>query len=311
MANEAVEYIKDAWDSLVNGKKNKKKKDSAVTEIEEFINGYGQSKVPEKPVLPDTPEYTRMEYDAPDDEEIDSRAKSELDAYRNEGYGKIDKEINALREKYDSDLSAARENHEAAARKTEASYEAAKKNTDNDMLKRGIARSSIAANKRAELESGEAEAKARLAAEYKRIGDEITAEISSLSVKREQALGDFNIAYAAKLTERINELKDDRDKKAAEALKYNNSLAEKEYAAKVDKQMKESDLYGEALSQREKENKLGETDGRDYLVVYTAVAEKLRTINKNDAREIVLNNPNVRLGVGNTYYYKLYDEFCR
>ena len=49
----------------------------------------------------------------------------------------------------------------------------------------------------------------------------------------------------------------------------------------------------------------------DYLNVYNAIAAKLREINKNDAREIILNNPNVRESVGNTYYYKLYDEFCR
>ena len=77
--------------------------------------------------------------------------------------------------------------------------------------------------------------------------------------------------------------------------------------------MKESDLYSEALSQAEKEKKLsGESEESDYGKMYAFITEKLRSINKHDARDIVLNNPRIRGAVGNTYYYyKLYDEFCR
>lgn len=312
MANEAVEYIKDVWDGIVHGKKNKRKKSEAVNEIEEFLQEYAADKVPQKDVLPDVPAYERVTYEAPDDAQIEKDAQKELAAYKAQGEKGIEKEIDALRKQYDSQKETARTRHENAEKEASAEYEAAKRNTDHDMLKRGLARSSIAAGKKAALEQGEAEQKARLYATYAAQTQEIDDNIAALSVRREEALNDFNLSYAAKLTERINALKSEREEKTAAAVKYNNALAEKEHAAAVDKKMKESDLYSEALTQKQKENALyGEARESDYAAAYAVIAEKLRAIGKSDARDIVLNNPNVRGSVGNTYYYKLYDEFCR
>ncbi len=311
MENDGIRYLTELWDSLVNASENKKKKNSAIDEIEDFINSYGDSKVPSKPKLPDAPEYERLTYDAPSDESIREQAESELSSFKSQGEKGIDKEIQTLKEKYDSDLMSAKDSYDSAAKSAETSYEAAKRNVDNDMLKRGLARSSIAANKQAELESGAAAKKTNMANAYFKQVDELNSKISALESQRQEALNDFNLSYATRLTELVRQLTDERDKKATEALKYNNTLTEKEHAAQVDKQLKESDLYSEALSQREKENALGQATEKDYLEVYTEIASKLRTLNKNDAREIVLNNPNVRVSVGNTYYYKLYDEFCR
>ncbi len=310
--NKAVNYIREAIDSVFGGEENKKKRKTATDEINEFLDGMEKDKLPERPVLPDAPSFDRMEYDAPTNESIRDRAESELTDYRQNAVNGIEKEIAELDKKYNADIAAAKEQADSAANKTSAAYAEAKQNTDNDMLRRGIARSSIAANKKAALESGEAAAKAELYEEYGRQANELSQKISELSVKREQALNDFNLAYAAKLSDRINELYDERDKKVNEALKYNNSLAEKEHNAAVDKQMKESDLYSEALSQREKENNLGANSESGESEAYAFIAQKLREMNGADARDTVLNNPRIRAAVGNTYfYYKLYDEFCR
>lgn len=311
MANEAAEYIRELWDSLVHYKSNKKKKDSATQEIENYIDDYAQNKLPQKTELPQSPVYERMEADLPDDKALQAQAEQELSAYKAQGEKGVEKEIEALGEKYRSDIEAAGARTESARADTAGDYDTAKRNTDADMLKRGLARSSIAANKKAALEQNEAAAYAKISAAYNREVGELEKKIGALSAQRESALNDFNLTYAAKLTERINELKSSREQKAAEALKYNNTLTEKEYAAAVDKTMKESDLYSEALGQREKENKLSAVSEADYVKIYSAVAEKLRGINKNDARDIVLNNPNLRDSVGSAYYYKLYDEFCR
>ncbi|MCI8595407.1 MAG: hypothetical protein HFE35_01120 [Clostridia bacterium] len=306
-----ADYIRETWSSLKNGKSNKNKKDEATEEIENFISGYGKNQLPEKPRLPDVPEYERMEYDAPTDDAIGETAKKELESYKAQGESGIEKEIAALEKKYASDSEAARENNENAKKSVELGYEAAKRNTDSDMLKRGLARSSIAALSKAEIESEEASAKAGLDASLSRELNEISGKLGELSAKREEALNDFNLAYAAKLTQRITELKSERDKKVAEALKYNNTLAEKEHGAKVDKQMKESELYNDALSQKKKENELSGITESDYQNIYSQIAQKLRGLNAHDARDIVLNNPSVRKSLNNTYYYKLYDEFCR
>lgn len=311
MANKAAEYIREFVDALIHGDKNKRKRSEAESEITDFMENYGQSKLPEKEELPETPKYERLEYKERSDDELRESAESELSDYRNTGVKGIEKEMEALGEKYKTERENADKSYNEGVESTKKSYDEAKKATDNDMLRRGLARSSIAANKKAALESGEADAKARLYAEYSRQANEIESKINSLAAKREEAMSDFNLSYAARLTQRINELREARDKATAEAVKYNNTLAEKEYNAGVDKKMKESELYGEALSQRKSENELKKLTDSDYAAIYTEVAARLREMNKNDARDFVLSNPELRASVSSSYYYKLYDEFCR
>ncbi|MDE7395746.1 MAG: hypothetical protein K2M95_06485 [Clostridiales bacterium] len=309
MANQAVDYIREAIDSILHGKENKKKRTEAQDNISEIIGSIKSDALPEKPELPDAPTYERLEKDERTDDELTKSAEDELAAYKAQGEKGIDKQIAAEEEGYRADMDAAQKNHDEAAESTRRTYESAKKNTDNDMLKRGLARSSIAANKKAALEQNEAEATAKLASALNEKLQALNERIDALAAKREEALNDFNLTYAAKLTERINELKKERDEKTEEAIKYNNSLTEKEHNAEVDKAMKESDLYGEALDQKKKEKELG--SDADYKKIYDAVVSELRKINLNDARDIVLNNPDIRENVGNYYFYLLYDEFCR
>ncbi len=306
-----ADYIRETLDSLKNGKQNKTKKDETAEEIEKFIEDYGKGNLPEKPQLPDSPAYERMEYDAPTDEALGETAKKELEAYKAQGESGVEKEIAALEKEYAAKSDSAREKNENAKKSVELGYESAKKNTDADMLKRGLARSSIAALSKKEIELNAASAKAELDAALSRELNELDGKINELATKREEALNEFNLAYAAKLTQRITELKSERDKKTSEAIKYNNSLAEKEHKEKVDKQMKESELYGEALSQKKKEDEMSGMTESDYAAIYSQIAQKLRGINLHDARDIVLNNPNIRRSLNSAYYYKLYDEFCR
>ena len=91
-----ADYIRETWSSLKNGKSNKNKKDEVTEEIENFISGYGKNQLPEKPRLPDVPEYERMEYDAPTDDAIGETAKKELESYKAQGESGIEKEIAAL-----------------------------------------------------------------------------------------------------------------------------------------------------------------------------------------------------------------------
>ena len=309
MANEAAQYIREAIDSLLNGKKNKEDATAAQDAIAEALKRIKSDKTPDRPQLPDVPEYERLEKDERTDDELKKSAEDELAYFKEQGEKGINEKIAAEEKGYRSDMESAQKTHDEAMAQTKDAYSSAKQSTDNDMLKRGLARSSIAANKKAALEAGEAEATAKLASALSDKLQQLNEQIDSLAAKREEALSDFNLAYAAKLTERINALKAERDKKTEDAIKYNNSLTEKEHNAEVDKAMKESDLYGEALDQKKKENDLGVSE--DYKTIYNAIVSELRKINMNDARDIVLNNPDIRDNVGNYYYYLLYDEFCR
>jgi hypothetical protein len=208
-------------------------------------------------------------------------------------------------------IAADKRNAETAAQKLQETaaeaYARAREASGYDSLKRGLARSSIAVNKIAELDGGEARERVRIADELARGVAELDGEITALDVKRQIALNDFIVAYAAKLTAAINDLKTERDARRAEALKYNNTLTEKEHSGAVDKQVKESDLYSEALSQREKADKAS----ADYAGAYAEMRAMLQALPADRARKALVGDPVFRDNLNDYYYYRLYDEFLR
>ena len=153
------------------------------------------------------------------------------------------------------------------------------------------------------------------AAEYEAAQADVDAKISELDVKRQKAMDDFDIAYTAKLTEEINKLRSEREKLKTEALKYNNSLTEKENKEKIDKAKAESDLYTEQLAQKKAEEKLAEGDTatkeKRYQQIYTVLRDKLLTMSPQEAKQEITNNPIYSSYLSKPYYYKLFDEFGR
>ncbi len=293
----------------------KKKPDdyyAAREELGKYVENQTTGPLPKPEKLPETPKYDRLEYDSASDEELGSRAENELKDYYGSGKNAIESEIDALGKKYEAEKIAA---DKAAKDKTEAiygAYGAAKESTDNDVLRRGLARSSIAALRRSELDEAAAKETAAVARELYDTALKIDKEIEGLGVKREKALNDFDIAYASKLAERIGELITERDKKAAEALKYNNSLTEKEHKAEIDRISKESDLYTKALSQKKAENELKDAAGYgEYGETYAKMRDVLAMLDPVDARKAFVNDPIYRENLNDFYYYKLYNEFAR
>jgi hypothetical protein len=285
------------------------KKSKYAAEIEELQKLLASGGAAAKPALPDTPEYERMKADDTSDEQLSARAGEELSGYYNGSLTAIDGERDAAARKYEDDKKSAAAAYETAAAEAKSAYERARENASNDSLKRGLARSSIAVNKQYALGESEAAEISRIAKETAEKTADLDARISELDVKREKALNDFNIAYAAKLTTLINGLKDERAQSNAEALKYNNSLAEKEYSQKVDKTVKESDLYSDSLTQAQKE--------KDSAVKQneTAVYEKMRGIlsglSRSDAKKALTGDAIFKDNLSEYYYYMLYNEFGR
>lgn len=309
MAQNFVDYVKELWNAAFKSKENTAGYEEERKKLEEFL---AQSEVlPEKTVLPDAPEYEKMTVQDLSDEEIKSAAQGKLQDYYNSSKNAIDSEIEALSKKYEQDKTSAVKNYSEKNESVGKLYADAKENTSNDSLKRGLARSSIAINKQAQLDESEAKAKDEIFKDYSDKIESLSNEISLLSVKREKALNDFNIAYAAKLTTSINELKNEMEEKKAEALKYNNTLKEKEYSQSVSKTEKESDLYSEALTQKEKENALKNSGSKDYEGIYNKMRSILSGLGSDKAKEAFLNDPIFKVNLNDYYYYKLYDEFAR
>lgn len=244
--------------------------------------------------------YERLEYDAPTDEEIKTAAQSGLSSWKNDSITSIEED--AERRRQDAE-SARRENERAlfdAENEIGAEYDDASRSFDDDMVKRGLARSSVAAAGSAELEESRAAAlsaaRGAAAEENARIDD----EIRSLETDRERALQSFDIEYAAKLTEEIAGLTEERDKRRQEVTEYNNELTEKER-----EELAESLENGTAIN-------VPESGVSAYnLEKYEAVRKYLAGMDADEARVHVRNDPVVRDALTDYYYYKLYAEFGR
>lgn len=274
------------------------------------------TQIPEKPDLGDGITYDRIEYDAPSDEEIEKRAQDSLKEYEQAGVSSIENEIAALLEKYTSDKNVNTAAYESTLKSLNDAYQSAIEAANNDALKRGLARSSIALNTTAAINSEKADKAAAATAEYNRQDADLTSKINGLEVERQKAMDEFNISYTAKLTEEINKLKEQREELKNEAIKYNNTLAEKEENERIEREKAESDLYSEALSQAKAERDLtdnpgvAEQDSR-YQQIYTLLRDKLLTMSAQEAQNEVRNNSIYRAYLSDAYFYKLYDEFAR
>ncbi len=307
MAQSFVDYVKDLWNSVFKSKENTAVYNEERKKLEDYLSEAAKAEQDSR--LPDAPQYERMENAAVSDEEIEKRAKDELAGYESSSRSAIETENEALNKKYSEDKAAAQKSFYEKNAAVESAYSKAKEDSSNDSLKRGLARSSIALNKQYSLNENEAAAKTALASEINSKIEALDNEISALGVKREKAMNDFNIAYAAKLTTLINGLKDERETKKAEALKYNNSLTEKEHSAAVDKEMNESSLYTQSLNQKKLKNDLGDTT--DYSANYSIMRTILSKLSPSEARKALAEDAIFKENLSERYYYMLYDEFGR
>ena len=267
-----------------------------------------------KPSLPKTT-LEEKKYDPPDDATLKQTAESELADYKRSNE-------NSLRQKSaaeEEELSSKRDTYEQAREKAESelekSYEAATRAIDNDVVRRGLARSSIASAEHGALEREYLGKNAEILREYTNKIAKLETDIASVNKKLQDALNDFNLTYASKLTVRLNELKAEREKKMQDVLEYNNEIKRKQASLDYDRLKTENDLYSQALAQEKQEKSLDgiPAERRDeiYQAVYKKMDEFLGSLDPVDALLEIRNHSMYRQHLSNYYYSKLYDKYGR
>ncbi|WP_251182208.1 hypothetical protein [Anaerocaecibacter muris] len=267
-----------------------------------------------KPTLSQTA-LNEIEYTPPTDEYLAVEAENSLandradqiQAIRDRSENEV-KQNTAVRDAYISDRDGERatlaENYEAAVRAV-----------DNDAIKRGLARSSVAAVGRSELEREYLKRNADVEKSYGKKIAELDGEIAAADGKLRAALDDFNLSYATRLNQKIAELKAERDQKIERVTSFNNSVREKQAKLDADKLKTESDLFSAAIEQKKKANS---ADGlsaseRDKLFksVYDSMDKYLASLDKQEAKLEIRNHTLYRQHLSNYYYTKLYDKYGR
>lgn len=255
------------------------------------------------------------QYDAPDDATLKSTAEGELADYKRSTENSLKQkseaeqtELNAKRDAYET----AKENSQS---QLEKQYEQAARSIDNDVVKRGLARSSVATAMHGELEREYLNKSADVVRQYTDNIAKLESDIAAVNKKLQDALNDFNLTYAAKLNQRLNELKQDREKKMQDVIEYNNEIKQKQAKLDNERLKTESDLYTAALNQEKQANSLdglpAEKMDELYKAVYKRMDEFLGAMDPETARIEFLNHSLYRQHLSNFYYNRLYDKYGR
>lgn len=255
------------------------------------------------------------QYTAPDDATLKSNAESELAEYRSDG----EKSLRQKSEAQKTELEAKRDAYVNSKNDSEAEldqkYISSARAIDNDVIKRGLARSSVASVERGALEREYLNKSADIVKEYQSNIAKLESDIAATDKKLQEALSDFNLAYAAKLTQRINELKKEREQKMQDVIEYNNDIKVKQAAMDRSKAKTESDLYSAALKQEQQENSLDGITAERRDEIYKAVYEKMDAfLGSMDPAQAVVeirNHSMYRKHLSNYYYNRLYDKYGR
>ena len=205
-------------------------------------------------------------------------------------------------------------NNEETKKKIDLYYDNARQQTSDDALKRGLARSSIVINQLDAFNKDELKTFEALEKDFNNNLNAIDFEINSLTKQKEQALADFDIAYAVKLNDAINNLNTELSKKQAEIIKYNNDIAEKEKEylnnynklvndiknKNIDKDVKMIDLtaeYGEKVVSNYRKN-----------ILNNIVNSYFAGMDKNEVLSILQNNDDLKSALG-SYYQDILDKY--
>lgn len=284
-------------------------RDGLLDEIEKLELSHGAIGVKR---LPETT-LDELSYKPPTNAELKLAAENELAEYRKA-------ELAGLRAKSEAEMQSLSDRRDAYAAgragerdKLQRQYKESARAIDNDIIRRGLARSSVAVVERGELERELMARTADIEAGYGKILSRIDADIASAGAKLTSALNDFNISYAVKLNQKLNELKIERDRAMNEATKYNNEVRKTQAQLDGDRAKTESALYSEALSQRAKEGKLDSVspERRDeiYKAVYDRMDAFLGAMTPQQALLEIRNHTLYRQHLSNYYYDKLYAKY--
>lgn len=251
---------------------------------------------------PSIVDFEHIEYDSPTDEEIAERAEAELAGYRAEGRADIESDAEARRRSaYEKKADAGR-TLKSEERAIADDYESALGSYGSEMARRGLARSSVAAEGAAAIEKGRADALSSARSARAAADAEADSELRALEADMQKALNAFDIAYAARLTERIAELTSEREEREAEAIKYENRLKEKEYD--IMREVTDGDY--ETVKKGEVPSSLLDIYNEER---YEAVNKYLSGLDPEEAESVVRNDPFIRDSVSDYWYYMLYRTY--
>ena len=234
------------------------------------------------------------------DEEIEKQAKDSLQEYKETGIQDIEKSYNDKKSNIDQQMQSLKDQGEEKKKETTSLYSSLKENAKQDALKRGLSRSSIVINILDAFDNN-------MINEYKKINEEISSKMQSLSnqkslldEQKQNALNSFDISYALKLSNKIDEVNEKLKQEEQKILEYNNEIAEKE--AEYQAKQKDKALSYATYIEKYGKNSLNALK-QDEKVAYAE--NYLMSLSKEEALDELNNNKVFTSELGPANYTRL------
>lgn len=180
-------------------------------------------------------------------------------------------------------------------------YDSSKKETENQALRRGLARSSIVIGELASIEGSRANELSKLLSEYQSNLDENEKKIQDYQAQKEKAIEELNIKEALEIEEKITSLTEDYEKQKKEAIEFNNNIEklEAEYKLKYEKQKQEN---------QQKALEIDKTYKTEYVTEqmkqkqYDILENYLDTLEPSYAMNLLLTNKEFKTILSERFY---------
>ena len=252
-----------------------------------------------------------IEYTPESDESIRKRAQSAVDSEKNQSKTKInDRYLDAL-DALKDDKKSARESLSDSYSNLEKLYSELREKANNDSIRRGMARSSVATNRIDALDKQHLSSATEAEKSYIGAVAQIDSEISKLQRDRDDALDQLDLKSAQDLEESIAKLKSERDDKVKEYEEYNNEIRKKNASFQSDRQKKIDDYVADLekkkqekeKEQQEYESKYGYSGEKleNYSERYRIAYDFYSALSPDVAVDALKASPNMKYYLGNLY----------
>ena len=179
-------------------------------------------------LLPEEQTFEYLKYEGDDEDTIRNNTKEKYDGLLDEEKQKVNDSYGAKTAVVENKKDVTNAEYDQKQEQVDRDYDEFQKSLMQELVKKGLYRSSIkqgqsSANEQARaLESGE------LLSKRNSDVSELDSQIAKLQSDAQSALKQLDISYAGKLDKEIERLLDKRSKEIADIDKYNNTLKEKE-----------------------------------------------------------------------------------
>lgn len=253
------------------------------------------------------PNLEKINYQKPSSEEVKQNATSALEGYKNSSINNINQSFEEKNKKLNDNITSAKEASNSELETIKQNYSAVKQDAKDDAIKRGLARSSIIVNTLSSLDNGMLNALNEKTNELSKTLKGFENERAVLENQKQTALNNFDIEYAVKLQDKINEMNSEIDKKEKEVLEYNNKIEETKAKWEQDKN---NEAYNRTveLAKLLGEQGISMFDTLKQNEKYELAKSHFAGMTKEDAILELQNNQDYKKHLGSAFYNKLLNE---